>query len=105
MPFFSCMLRFRHLIFDLDGTLVDTQADLAAAANFMLAQLDLPPQSGEHVGSYIGQGARVLVERVLGPEHAHRTSHGFELFMQYYAEHLVDQSVVYRSAKLTLFSL
>ena len=45
MPFFSCMPRFRHLIFDLDGTLVDTQADLAAAANFMLEQLDLPPQS------------------------------------------------------------
>lgn len=95
MPFFSCMSRFRHLIFDLDGTLVDTQADLAAAANFMLEQLDLPPQSVDQVGRYIGHGARVLVERVLGAEHAHQTVHGFALFMQYYTEHLVDQSVVY----------
>ena len=89
------MPRFRHLIFDLDGTLVDTQADLAAAANCMLEQLDLPRQSVEQVGSYIGHGARVLVEQVLGPEHAHQTAYGFDLFMQYYAEHLVDQSVVY----------
>lgn len=89
------MPRFRHLIFDLDGTLVDTQADLAAAANYMLEKLDLPPQPVEQVGSYIGHGARALVERVLGPAHAHQTAHGFDLFMQYYAEHLVDQSVVY----------
>ena len=89
------MSRFRHLIFDLDGTLVDTQADLTAAANCMLEQLALPPQSVEQVGRYIGHGARVLVERVLGAEHAHRTAHGFDLFMHYYAEHLVDESVVY----------
>lgn len=98
------MPRFRHLIFDLDGTLVDTQADLAAAANFMLEQLDLPPQSVEHVSSYIGHGAQVLVERVLGPEHAHQTAHGFALFMHYYAEHLVDQSVVYPGIDQVLFT-
>ena len=95
MPFFVSMPRFCHLIFDLDGTLVDTRADLAAAANYMLAQLGLPIQSVEQVAGYIGQGARVLVERVLGPQHAHLTSAGFEIFMQFYGEHLVDQSVVY----------
>jgi phosphoglycolate phosphatase len=89
------MSRFCHLIFDLDGTLVDTQADLAVAANYMLEQLDLPPRSVQQVGSYIGHGARVLVERVLGSGQAHQTAHGFDLFMRYYAEHLVDQSVVY----------
>lgn len=95
MPCVVSMARFRHLIFDLDGTLVDTQADLAAAANYMLAQFGLPTQSVEHLASYIGQGARVFVERVLGPEHASLTSSGFVLFMEFYGEHLIDQSVVY----------
>lgn len=96
-PFFSVasMRRFRHLIFDLDGTLVNTEADLAAAANWMLEHLDLAPLSLEQVGGYIGNGALVLVERVLGPENIHQVGHGFEIFMQYYADHLVDRSVVY----------
>ena len=89
------MVRFHHLIFDLDGTLVDTRADLAAAANRMLERFGLPPQSVEQVGAHIGQGPRVLVERVLGPAHVHLAAEGFAVFMDYYAQHLVDQSVVY----------
>ena len=95
MPFFMVMARFQHLIFDLDGTLVDTRADLAAAANFMLERFGLPPQSVGQVSAYIGQGAHVLVERVFGPEYAHLSAAGFAVFMRYYAQHLVDQSVVY----------
>lgn len=95
MPFFIVMARFQHLIFDLDGTLVDTRADLVAAANVMLERFGLPPRSVDQVSGHIGQGARVLVERVLGPEHSQLAAAGFAVFMRYYARHLVDQSVVY----------
>ncbi len=95
VPFFIVMARFQHLIFDLDGTLVDTRADLAAAANVMLKSFGLPPQSVDQVSAHIGQGAHVLVERVLGPEHAHLAAAGFAVFMHSYAQHLIDQSVVY----------
>jgi len=89
------MSRFTHLIFDLDGTLVDSKADLAAATNVMLASFGLMPLSIEQVTSYIGDGARVLVERALGPEHVHLVPHGFTVFMEYYRAHLLDYTRPY----------
>ena len=89
------MPRFAHLIFDLDGTLVDTKADLAAAANHMLRELNLPLLSVAQVESFIGLGARVLIERALGQERAHLVADGFALFMDYYDAHLLDQTRPY----------
>jgi phosphoglycolate phosphatase len=87
--------RFTHLIFDLDGTLVDTKADLAAATNHILAHFDLPQLSVAQVSHSVGHGARVLVERALGPRNAHLVAHGFALFMEYYHAHLLDQTRPY----------
>ena len=92
---FSFMPRFSHLIFDLDGTLVDTKADLAAATNHMLQALDLPLLSMAQVEGFIGLGARVLIERALGLERAALISHGFDIFMDYYTLHLLDQTRLY----------
>ena len=95
MPFFLPMPRFAHLIFDLDGTLVDTKADLAAATNHVLASFALPQLSLAQVAGYVGYGARVLVERALGPAHAGLVSRGFTLFMEYYGAHLLDHTRPY----------
>ncbi len=65
MPFLLPMSRFAHLIFDLDGTLVDTKADLAAATTHVLASFGLPLLSVAQVADYVGHGARVLVERMV----------------------------------------
>jgi len=89
------MSRFTHLIFDLDGTLVDSKADLAAATNVMLESCGLAPLSIEKVTSYVGDGARVLVERALGPEHAHLVPQGFAVFMEYYLAHSLDHTRPY----------
>ena len=89
------MPRFSHLIFDLDGTLVDTKADLAAATNHMLQELDLPLLSVAQVEEFIGLGARVLIKRALGLERAALISHGFDIFMDYYTLHLLDQTKLY----------
>ena len=76
---FLCMPRFAHLIFDLDGTLVDTKADLAVATNFMLAALALPTLTMTQVEGLVGEGARVLVERALGPQGADLVPRGFSI--------------------------
>ncbi|NLR74396.1 phosphoglycolate phosphatase [Leeia aquatica] len=55
----------RAVAFDLDGTLIDSLQDLAAAANQMRSQLGLPALPAERVGSYVGDGAAVLVARTL----------------------------------------
>jgi phosphoglycolate phosphatase len=55
----------RALLIDLDGTLVDSAPDLAAAANRMLAGLDAPPLPADTVRSFIGNGIPALVRRVL----------------------------------------
>jgi len=56
----------KNVIFDLDGTLVDSAPDLHAAANKMLATMSLAPLSLEAVTSFIGNGVPKLVERCLG---------------------------------------
>ncbi len=86
---------FAHLIFDLDGTLVDTKADLAAAANYMLRALGLPLLSVDQIESFIGLGARVLIERALGQERIDLVADGFALFMNYYNAHLLDRTKPY----------
>jgi phosphoglycolate phosphatase len=53
------------LIFDLDGTLIDSVPDLLVAVNRMLADLNEPPMQRDEVQSYVGEGAPMLVSRVL----------------------------------------
>jgi len=56
---------FRHFVFDLDGTLIDSRQDLADAANALLAQHEAPPLPVPDVVAMVGEGARTLVDRVL----------------------------------------
>ena len=58
-------MQFESVTFDLDGTLLDTVADLAEASNRMLEELALPTYSEDEIRSFIGQGIAVLVERCL----------------------------------------
>lgn len=58
-------MSYRHFVFDLDGTLIDSRQDLADAANTMLAAYDAGPLPADVVVTMVGEGARLLVERVL----------------------------------------
>lgn len=58
-------MRFRSVTFDLDGTLLDTIADLAEACRLMLAEIGEPPRTQAEVHSFVGKGLAVLVERCL----------------------------------------
>jgi phosphoglycolate phosphatase len=56
------------LVFDLDGTLIDSRRDIATAVNRLREDLSLPPHSLEAISHMVGEGARVLVERALGAD-------------------------------------
>ncbi|MBI3099560.1 MAG: HAD-IA family hydrolase [Planctomycetes bacterium] len=86
----------RLLLFDLDGTLADTGRDLAASANHAVAQVaGLPPRPVEEVTGFIGDGARMLVVRCLGPAHEHRIGEALPLFLEHYDRHLLDTTALY----------
>jgi len=90
------------LIFDLDGTLADTRADLTAAVNSALERLELRPLSVEQVCRFVGDGVQVLLGRALGPAHRELLDAGVQLFREYYAEHLLDSTRLYPGVQDTL---
>jgi phosphoglycolate phosphatase len=84
------------LIFDLDGTLVDSRVDLANSVNAMLRHYKKPELPNEVIGSYIGNGAPMLVRRSLGdPDDETFVQEALLYFMSYYREHKLDTTYVY----------
>ncbi len=86
----------RLLVFDLDGTLVDSKQDLAASVNAMRAGMGLSPLALELIATYVGNGVTLLVRRSLGnqatPENVEK---GLAFFLGYYREHMLDHTVPY----------
>jgi phosphoglycolate phosphatase len=98
----------RLVVFDLDGTLVDSSRDLASAINAMLARLapGTPPLPLERVRSYIGEGARVLVARsVAEAAPALPVADALQVFLSEYAGRLLDATHVYPGVREALEGL
>lgn len=88
--------RIKLLIFDLDGTLVDSKMDLASSVNAMLRHYHRPELPIEVIGSYIGDGAPMLVRRALGdPDDQQFVMEALHFFMAYYREHKLDHTYTY----------
>jgi phosphoglycolate phosphatase len=84
------------LIFDLDGTLVDSRLDLSASVNAMLRHYGKPELPNDVIASYIGNGAPMLVRRSLGdPDDEQFVQEALLYFMAYYREHKLDTTYVY----------
>ena len=95
--------QIRLLIFDLDGTLVDSRLDLANSVNAMLRHLGKPILPNEVIASYIGDGAPMLVRRSLGdPDDEGYVQKALEFFLLYYREHKLDHTYVYAGIKESL---
>lgn len=82
------------LIFDLDGTLIDSREDLTEGINHMRRFYDLPPLTVETVGGYIGNGVRLLVERSLQGA-AVDFEEALQLSKEYYFSHLTVHTTLY----------
>jgi len=91
------------LVWDLDGTLVDSELDLAHSINAMLRHLQHAELPVEVVASYVGDGAPMLVRRALGdPDDEEFVHAALEYFLAYYREHKLDHTYVYPGVLETL---
>jgi phosphoglycolate phosphatase len=88
------------LIFDLDGTLVDSKLDLFHSVNAARGLMNLPPISEELVSSYVGSGVVVLMRRALGPDASEaEVERAVEFFLGYYRDHMLDNTRLYPSVQ------
>jgi phosphoglycolate phosphatase len=95
--------RVTLLIFDLDGTLIDSRLDLVHSVNAMLRRLARPELPGDVIASYVGDGAPMLVRRALGdPDDQELVQSAVDYFMAYYREHKLDHTHVYEGIRETL---
>ena len=83
------------LIFDLDGTIIDSREDIADAANFALERLGVPAVPSPSVWRHIGGGIRSLLGGILKTEDAIVIRKAVEHFREYYSEHCLDKTVLY----------
>jgi phosphoglycolate phosphatase len=86
----------RLLVFDLDGTLVDSGADLCSSVNAMLRHFNRQTLPDAVIASYIGDGVGLLVRRALGdPSDEAFFEAALAYFLDYYREHKLDSTYVY----------
>ncbi len=93
------------LIFDLDGTLIDSKRDLADSVNAMRVHLHEPPLTDETVYSYVGNGAPVLVRRALPGRDEEEIQRGLAFFLEYYRDHMLDATTLYPGVREALDQL
>jgi len=89
------MMPLKLLVFDLDGTLADTGADLAESVNRTLQSLGMPTRPGAEILGFVGDGVRKLLERSLGDAYPDRFPEAHKQFQAIYAEHLLDHTTLY----------
>jgi phosphoglycolate phosphatase len=96
----------RLLVFDLDGTLVDSRLDLIHSVNATLRHFERPELPGDVIASYVGDGAPALVQRALGEEGDEELFDDALLyFLGYYRMHKLDHTTVYDGIPETLAAL
>ena len=84
----------RLAIFDLDGTLVDSVEDLAASVNHALGLLGLPRRTLDEIRGFVGEGARVLLERAVAPR-ADLVEPALAAWWRHYEDHCLDRTRPY----------
>lgn len=88
-------MKYKGILFDLDGTLVDTLDDLTGAMNWALRRLNLPTHTADACRQMIGYGTYEFARRALPPEHKQLTEPLLDLMMQYYHVHSLDKTRPY----------
>jgi phosphoglycolate phosphatase len=85
------------VIFDLDGTLIDSRLDLVHSVNAALRHIGRTELPDHVIASYVGDGAPILIQRALGDEAVDQAiiRKGLEFFLLYYREHKLDHTIVY----------
>jgi phosphoglycolate phosphatase len=92
------------VIFDLDGTLIDSRLDLVHSVNAALRHIGRPALPDDVIASYVGDGAPILIQRALGGEAVDDATvrQGLQFFLSYYREHKLDHTTIYGGIKEAL---
>ncbi|HLZ14167.1 MAG TPA: HAD-IA family hydrolase [Candidatus Acidoferrum sp.] len=99
-------LKVRALVFDLDGTLIDSKMDLVNSVNATLRELKREALPTDLVASYVGSGAPVLIRRALGGNPSEEElKRALAFFLVHYEEHKLDQTRLYPGVAETLAEL
>ena len=83
------------LIFDLDGTLIESKWDIATAVNLTLAELGLPVRGQEEIFSFVGDGIKHLLRLSVGEENQSRYEDALRVFRGHYLAHCLDRTQFY----------
>jgi phosphoglycolate phosphatase len=96
------MREIELIIFDLDGTLVDSRQDIVNAANFMLENLMLNKKPFDEIVSYVGKGIKEFIKSALGKDKDGLSDKALEIFKSYYIQHPADYAYLYPGVIETL---
>jgi phosphoglycolate phosphatase len=83
------------LIFDLDGTLIESKWDIAESVNFTLAELGLPQRPLEEIFGFVGDGVKKLLRLAVGEGNQGRFEEALKVFRGYYLEHCLDRTTFF----------
>jgi phosphoglycolate phosphatase len=99
--------KIKFVIFDLDGTLIDSRLDLVHSVNAALRHIGRPELPDDVIASYVGDGAPILIQRALGGEavDAAVVQQGLQFFLAYYREHKLDHTTVYAGVHQALAAI
>ncbi len=98
-------MAFKLIIFDLDGTLVDTSIDITNALNYALKPYGLKDLTVDDTVKMVGEGITRLIEKLLGDKKFQARDDVIKKFLDYYSEHLIDYSNVYPHVRETIKKL
>ena len=97
--------RVDAVLFDLDGTLVDSARDIAASVNWVLSELGLARHSVEEIQRFVGDGMKSLLTRAIGTDDPEHLKASIKLFREHYRAHCLDTSRLYPGVMTVLEAL
>ena len=95
----------RLVIFDFDGTLVDSKYDIAVSVNLTLMDLDLPTRHPDEIFTFVGDGVKRLLRLSVGESNEKQYEKALTIFREHYLEHCLDSTRFYEGLDSVFRSL